>query len=103
MKMYKLTERKPEVDREILAYITHCYNYQTSKVEPLKCPMFYVVVRTGDKKEVSIYNDDMEIIGTKSYETYVEAAGEGYSCWKECEIEGWCYTDEIEVEYAKED
>ena len=103
MKMHKLTEKKPDMNKEILAYITHSHHHITGELEPLEHPYFYVLRREGDKEKIFIENDDMEVVRTEIHEAYTEAYGEGYATWLDDEIEGWCYPDEIEVEYVKEE
>lgn len=99
MKMYKMSERKPKMNKEFLAYITAHHHHITEVLEPLDHPYFYILRREGDKEKIFIENDDGEVIRTEVHEAYKEAYGEGYAQWLDDEIDAWCYTDEIEVEY----
>ena len=104
MKFHKLTDTcKPEPNRDVIIKVTGEYDPFGDKITPIE-PYLYIVWRDLGQKLVFVYNDepDFDLVRKDYHDIYVEAKGEGYASWLDCEISHWCYASDMLEEIEEE-
>lgn len=104
MKFHKLTDTcKPEPNRDVIVRVAGEYDPFGDKLIPIP-PYLYVVIKQDQQEPVYVYSDEpnFELIRKDYHDTYVEARGEGYASFLDCEISHWCYATDILEEIEEE-
>jgi len=105
MKFHKLTDTcKPEPNRDVVVRIIGAYDPFGDKITPT-APYLYIVFRRDYQESVDVYDDepDYDLRKCEDHDIYVEANGEGYATWLDCEISHWCYATDILEEIEEEE
>ena len=100
LKLHRMANVRPEAGRPVLIYVKYYHLYDETL--ELQNPFFYVCFRAQEPTSYNIYKNGKVIAKDTQYK-YIENGGEEYNYWYEKDIEGWCYTDEIDFEYIEEE